>query len=252
MKHATYLYTMGAVLVSLVVAAAYSQSQTQNAPRVRSRSDWRQNGTMPPQAGQPDFARRMADRHARNMQEMRQDIERMQHWAEESRNRAIQQALRAPDDQWRQLKPKLDRIECLKAEAEVALDPGSAGGNAGFQGQAFTFGGGFAGGSGAGFGSAGGTHPNGAADARSNAWGRSWTLGPKSAMEMTEGEVLCEELRHLLQGESVPPAQIAQKIAALRQIRAQARDELAKARQELRGLLVSHQEPVLIVMGYLD
>lgn len=241
MKRATYLYAMTAVLMSLAVAAAYSQSQTQNAPRVRSRSDWQQTGAMPP-AGQPDFARRMADRHARNIQEMQQDIERMQRWAKENHNRAIQQALRAPDDQWRRLKPRLDRIERLKAEAEVALDPGSAGGSAGFQGQAFTFGG----------GSAGGMDPNGAADARSNAWGRSWTLGPKSAMEMSEGEVLCEELRHLLQGESVPPAQIAQKVAALRQIRAQARDELAKARQELRGLLVPHQEPVLIVMGYLD
>ena len=73
------------------------------------------------------------------MQEMRRDIEEMQRQAEENKNRAIQQTVGATDEQWLRLKPKLERIVQLKAEAEVAIDPGSAGGNGNFK-EDFSFG----------------------------------------------------------------------------------------------------------------
>jgi hypothetical protein len=71
-------------------------------------------------------------------------------------------------------------------------------------------------------------------------------------MEMSEGEAICQDLQRLLQGQSVPSAEVAQKVAALRRFRMQARDNLAKARQELRTLISPDQEPGLILMGYLD
>ncbi|MEN6577746.1 MAG: hypothetical protein ABFD90_15490 [Phycisphaerales bacterium] len=114
------------------------------------------------------------------------------------------------------------------------------------------FGGVTAGGAGAAFGDSGGMGPTASSDAQGDGWGGTWTTGPKNPMEMTPGETLCQELNHLLQGESVSPLQIAEKVAALRQIRAKAREDLARARQELRGLMLPQQEPVLIVMGYLD
>ncbi len=253
MGYAMRFHTLMAVLMTLAVTVAYSQSRTRISPRARSRSDWQQGQTAP-QAGQPDFARRMAERHARQRQEMQQDMEEMRRWAEESRDRAMQQALRATDDQWRRLKPRLERIQRLKAEADVAVDPGSTGGSGNFQGQNFMFGGGFGGGMGGGMG--GGSvdimDPNASTNTQTDRWGGSWSSGPKSVMEMTEGETLCQELQHMLQGESVTPAQIAQKVEALRKVRVRAREDLARARTELRTLIAPHQEPALIVMGYLD
>jgi TolA-binding protein len=256
MKNVTRVVTITVVLMSLVVAA---YSQTQSSSRVRRQSEWQQSRQMQSQGGQLDFMRRMKERQARQMQEMQQDmaqmqqdIEEMKRWAEENRNQAIQQTLRASDDQWRQIKPKLDRIERLKAEAEVSAGPDSGGNNGNFQGQGFMFGGVAAGGAGAAFGDAGGMGPTASSDAQGDNWGSAWTTGPKDATEMTPGEALCQELHHLLQGESVSPLQIAEKVGALRQVRAKAREDLARARQELRGLMLPQQEPALIVMGYLD
>ena len=213
----------------------------------------------PAQAGQPDFARRMQERHARQMQEMQQDMEEMRRWAEENKNRSIQQALRATDEQWRRLKPKLDRIERLKAEAMSRRDQAhpAAAATSTSRGRVSCS---------AevppaasavpprlGSGSVDIMDPNGgSANAQSRQLGRVLDLGSKSRMEMTEGEILCDELQRLLQGQSVPPAEIAQKVAALRKVRAQAREDLAKARTELRTLISPQQEPALIVMGYLD
>ncbi|MBP7053675.1 MAG: hypothetical protein KBE65_21915 [Phycisphaerae bacterium] len=174
----------------------------------------------------------------------------MQRMAEENRNRAIQQAVRASDEQWRRIKPKLDRIERLKAEGEVSAGPNSDSGSGNFQGQGFMFGG-MSGGGGGGGGAAFGSGPGGTGSP-GNTWSKTWTMGPKDSMEMTPGEALCQELNHMLLGESVPSAEIAVKVAALRQLRAQARQDLALARQELRTMIHPNQEPALVVMGYLD
>jgi len=205
---------------------------------------------MPSMGGQPDFAQRMMEQHARQMQEMQQQMEEMQRQAEENRNRAIQQTVRASDEQWRRIRPKLDRIERLKAEAEVSAGPNSGTGSGNFQGQGFMFGGTSmgSGGGAAAFGSGPGMGPG----TQGDNWSQTWTMGPKNPMEMTPGETLCQDLLHLLQGESVSAFQVAERVAALRQIRAKAREDLAKARQELRGMIHPNQEPALVVMGYLD
>ncbi len=254
-KHLIRVSAIVGVLTLVAIPAAYSQSQTQNASRTRSQtqwqqgqSDWQQDTSPPTLGGQPDLGRRMMAQHAQRMQEMQQQMEEMQRQAEESRSRAIQQSLRASDEQWRRIKPKLDRIERLKAEAEVSAGPNSDSGSGNFQGQGFMFGGmSGGGGGGAAFGSGpGGTGSPG------NAWSKTWTMGPKNAMEMTPGEALCQELDRLLQGEGVAAVEIAAKIATLRQLRAKAREDLARARQELRTMIHPNQEPALVVMGYLD
>ena len=55
-----------------------------------------------------------------------------------------------------------------------------------------------------------------------------------------------------LQTAGTPPADVAQRVAALRKIRAQAREQLAQARKDLRTLITPAQEPALVAMGYLD
>ena len=65
--------------------------------------------------------------------------------------------------------------------------------------------------------------------------------------------MICQDLQQLLQGQSAAAATVSQKVAALRRVRAaRPRDNLAKARQELRTMITPNQEPGLIVMGYLD
>ncbi|MBP7052983.1 MAG: hypothetical protein KBE65_18415, partial [Phycisphaerae bacterium] len=161
-KHLIRMSAIVGVLALVVMPSAYSQSQTQNASRTRSQtewqqgqSDWQQDTSPPTLGGQPDFGQRMMQRHAMQMQEMQQEFAEMQRMAEENRNRAIQQAVRASDEQWRRIKPKLDRIERLKAEAEVSAGPNSDSGSGNFQGQGLMFGGmsGGGGGGGAAFGS---------------------------------------------------------------------------------------------------
>jgi len=245
-------YAIVAVLTVLAGAVGRSQSQDQGMSGTQRRSEWQQGQSAPSLGGQPDFGQRMMEQHARQMQEMQRDMEDMRRLAEENRNRAIQQAVRASEEQWRRIKPKLDHIERLKAEAEVSAGPNSGGGSGNFQGQGFMFGGMSAGGSGGVFGAAGGMGPTGSPGTQGDTWSQTWTMGPKNPMEMTPGETVCQELNHLLQGESVSAFAIAEKVAALRQIRAKAREDLARARQELRTMIHPNQEPALVVMGYLD
>ena len=254
------LCAIAMALMFLLATVAYPGSQTRSTTRSSRRTQSQQNQTMSFQTGQPDMAQRIHEQNMRQMQEMQRNIEEMQRQAEENKNRAIQQTLRASDEQWRRLKPKMDRILQLKAEADVAISPGSAGGNGSFQTQTFTFGDGSAGGMsgsmGGGFGGFAGpggspgqidildTNSPSAVPSSSPAWnGPAWTSGSRSVMEMSEGEVLCQDLQRLLQGQSVPSAEVAQKVAALRRVRMQARDNLAKARQELRARIAPDQEP---------
>jgi hypothetical protein len=260
-------YAVAAVLICLTAGVVSSQTQARTSTQASSRRQRQQNQTMSMQTGQPDAARRIAERNMQHIQEMQQDIQEMQRQAEENKNRALQQTVGASDEQWRRLKPKLDRIGQLKAEAQIAIEPGSVGGNGNFQ--TFTFGnptGGMMGGGSASFGGASGpgtfggfapvdildsNTPSGTSAPGSGSM-NSWTTNSRSVTEMSEGEAICQELQQMLQGQSVPSAAISQKVASLRRVRAQAQDNLAKARQELRTMIAPNQEPALIMMGYLD
>lgn len=249
MKRTTQIVVTALMGLSLLVPVTLSQVQSSFRG-----SGGASGGAIPP-GQQSEFVREMAERHQRRVLEMQLQMEEMQRQAEESRNQAIQRALGAGDTQWRQIKPKLDRIERLKAEADVALEPGSSGGAGGFQGGGMAFGGEFVGGGGgwaSGFESTGPTSPEQPGQSRSQY--KTWTWGSpqKSPTDMSEGEILCADLDRLLQYPSASPEEVAQKVDALRRVRARARQDLARARQELRGLILLRQEAPLILMGYLE
>jgi hypothetical protein len=262
MKRVTCFGVVAVVLMFLMVTATHSQSYNS------SRSGGGGGGSFSGGSGgsggsfrggggfgtPDDFARDMAEQQRdfqQRMGRMQQRIEQMQRQAEEARNRAIQEALHATDAQWRQLKPKLDRIERLKTEANVAVDAGSFGGAPGSQGSGMMFGGTWGGGSASGGGTSFGSGPQGQSrgQSRTFSWGNT---GPKSPMDMTPGEVLCDDLGRLLQDPGAPASEVAHKVESLRRIRTQAREDLAKARTELRAQILLPQEPVLIALGYLD
>jgi Spy/CpxP family protein refolding chaperone len=60
------------------------------------------------------------------------------------------------------------------------------------------------------------------------------------------------ELREVLADKEAKPEEIKAKLTAFRAAKEQARQELVKARQDLRQLMTLRQEAVLVVNGLLD
>jgi len=255
----SYCLATGMALLVLTATRALSQDPTPPGPG----DEWQQEDwttSTPPRRNRPmrfgggmrgqgpvfgpvEFQQQMQDMQSRifGMQNRVQDMQRL---AEESKNNAIRQSLGVNDQQWARIKPRLDRIERFKTEANASLDPGSLGG-----GSSFVTGGGWAGG----FSTFGGSGQPG------QSWNRYETFGPGSsrttrsgAGALTQAETLCEELHNLLQAPGAPPTQISQKVAALRQAKQRAQRQLDRERTHLRGLVNPQQEAALIVMGYLD
>lgn len=78
--------------------------------------------------------------------------------------------------------------------------------------------------------------------------------GPPGGANANESPVRqkATELRTLLEDKDAKPDDIKAKLDALRQARAQAKQDLAAAQQELKGLLTQRQEAVLVEMGMLE
>lgn len=81
-----------------------------------------------------------------------------------------------------------------------------------------------------------------------------WPPAPdKTFDELTESEKIVEELIDVLEDENSKDEEIRKKMDALQQFRENARRELAKVGQELRGVLTTpRQEAVFLIMGSID
>ncbi len=228
----------------------WQQEDWTTAPGPRRNRPMRFGGGMggsSPMFGPDDFQQRMQQMQSRffDMQSQFQDMQRM---VEESKNSAIRQSLGVNDQQWTRIKPRLDRIERLKTEVNAAIEPGSSGSGSSFVSGDGSFGGGWSGG----FTTFGSGGPG-------QSWSRTETFGPDGSRmarsgtaEPSPAQNLCEELYNLIQTAGAPPAQIAQKVAALRQAKQRAQTQLQRERAQLRTLVNPQQEAALIVMGYLD
>lgn len=127
----------------------------------------------------------------------------------------IKTALVASDDEWKVLQPKIEKL--IAANNEVQQ------GNRGGRGGA---GGGGRGGRGGAGGGPGGAAAGGAA-----------TSAVVAALN---------DLRTTLENAAAPAEQITQKLTALRDARAKAAANLAAARKEVKDLLTTRQEAVLV------
>jgi hypothetical protein len=241
------------VLIAVIVTSAYAQVQR---PRVRaSRQNTQpvggQSFGMSSQPGWTDPNMTPQQQMAQHQLEFQQRMAEMQRQAEESRNNTIRQTLNATDEQWPRIKPKLDLIDRLKAEANVSVELGSSGGTSTFQSSGST---GFGSGSMGGWMSGGGGMMD--SSGRPQTWSQHKTLGSPSTSRNSgnpsDGEALCEQLLRDLQSPGTPPSDIAQRVAALRRIRTRAQEQLAQVRKDLRSVIAPTQEPALIAMGYLD
>jgi len=157
----------------------------------------------------------------------------------------------------RHINPNEKVILTVLAQSDAASPAGGRFlGASGFSGRA---GGGYAGGGsaggfsgGGGFGAMGGSGRPGQNWSQFKSW--SWPPGTtdKTPGEMTDGEAICAQLQDLMRDPGAFPEEVAQKVAALRQIRQAARQRLARVRKALRETLAPPQETPLIAMGYLD
>jgi len=70
--------------------------------------------------------------------------------------------------------------------------------------------------------------------------------------ELTEVEKIQRELQTTLENTATTPDQIKEQLTRLRAAREKAKQELAKAQQDLRQVLTLRQEATLVLMGMLD
>ncbi|MEN6426381.1 MAG: hypothetical protein ABFE13_13555 [Phycisphaerales bacterium] len=77
-------------------------------------------------------------------------------------------------------------------------------------------------------------------------------LGRGEARPMTPVEQKKRELRELLDNKDATPEQMKAGLTALRAANEKARQDLARARQDLRQLMTVRQEAVLVLSGLLD
>jgi hypothetical protein len=83
-------------------------------------------------------------------------------------------------------------------------------------------------------------------------WHRPWK--DKPLKDLTEAQRLADEIRILLEKKGTPMEVFRRKVAALRKARskeAEIQKQLAEARRELREILTTRQEAVLVLQGWL-
>ncbi len=169
---------------------------------------------------------------------------------------SMRQALRATEQQWKVIKPRLDKVKYLASQARLSIVPHS-------YGRSRSYGGGRnSAGAGAGITAGSGANVKGRTETSMPnnrqpgtrieedwEWFRAWEN--KAPIELTEGEITCEELLELLEDKNSKAQEIEQKIEALQKIRQEAKKQLAKAQQELREVLTFRQEATFVLMLFL-
>lgn len=256
-------------LVCFLIALFVGQtlSQTRGTSRTRERSErGRSRNTNRQQRQQELEQRRLKQQLERQLKKQIGPVK--------SEKELMKQILRATEEQWKAIKPTLDKVRVLMSRADVSIRmmcSGSMGGGSIASGSASARGSsvdvnvdvnkGVGRGSGYGYGFGGtgtlsGGQKRGSAGGSSSRSPISWAwLRPsrhKGFENLNEGEKICEELFRLLEGKNSELEQIRQKMEALRKFRQEAKKELAIAQQELRQLVTPHQEAALVMMQLLD
>lgn len=196
-------------------------------------------------------------RQQRKIQREKQQEQWEKRMRSESAKRAaesMKQALRATEQQWKVIKPRLDKVEYLASQARVSIVPHSYRRSRRYGGSRNSAGAGGSAGSGANINEKTETSkPNNRQPVTKIEegwkWSRPWES--KAPSELTEGERICEELLELLEDKNSKPQEIEQKIEALRKVRQETKKQLAKAQQELREVLTFRQEATLVLMLFL-
>ena len=134
-------------------------------------------------------------------------------------------ALGATEERWKLIQPKLKKVQDLRDQATSVVGAGVSAGSSDSR-----------------------TGPSGPA----LQWKRPWK--DKALNELTEAQRLARHLRALLERKDTTPQAFRRKISHLRKARskeAEIEKQLAEARRELREILTTREEAVLVLLRWL-
>lgn len=212
-----------ASLLCLTIIAPLSHSQS---PSVRKSHDG-----LDPNQGQRATAQEWMEKNRREWEQRRrtwekeqlQQIKQMKTQMEADRpramNEAFRQAIGATRTQWRVIKPRLEAVRVLQADAYASLCPMVS-----FQ----------------------------TSKPITNCgwnWNRPGDKRPGEAL--SSAEATCETLREMLADEQTPVAEIWEQVELLRQQRTLATEQLPDAQVELRKVLTLRQEATATAHAWL-
>jgi ElaB/YqjD/DUF883 family membrane-anchored ribosome-binding protein len=145
--------------------------------------------------------------------------QRMEQFRQQMADR-MKQALGATDEEWKVLQPRVEKVQTLSRQ--------SRGGGPGFMSSR--------GGPGGGPGGSGSSNRG----------------GPPSDQPQSDVEKAAGALQKVLDNKDAGVEEIKAALAALRDARAKAKQELETARKELREVLTVRQEAQCVAMGLLE
>ena len=141
----------------------------------------------------------------------------------------VRERLEISEEKWQAIQPKITRVMDLSRQTGGASGMGRMG---------MPFGG---------RGARGGQTPG-----QADRGDRTQAQARPRTREQTEVGKITDELRKLLENKAAKPEEIKAKLAVLRKAQEKAKQELAKAQQELRAELTVRQEAQLVLMGLLN
>jgi len=249
-------------VICLLTAAFVSQtlSQTTRNDPQRDKADYERLRNMTPAQRQREFERRRRQfqietqqRYEQRMKEREQTRGQRQRESKKRQEEAIRQALGATPEQWKIIKPRLEKVKNLTDYSISIITFGGSSGS-GEQRTSIQRGTGEYAGRGI-----GGTNtsrvppgPNNKEEFSSNyGWKLLKPSDRKAAGRLTKGERLSEEILKLIEDKNSSNEEIERKMETLREIRQENKKQLSKAQQELREVLTYRQEATLIMMREL-
>jgi hypothetical protein len=152
---------------------------------------------------------------------------------EKQRQKQLQEELGATDEEWKALAPRIEKVRTL---SRLVGDDGGPGAPGGMPGGMF----------GGGPGGMPGSGPGGMP-------GRAMFMGGADPnAQPSDIEKKSQTLQTLLGNTQAKPEAVVAALKAYRDARVKTKQDLAKARQELRDLLTVRQEAQLVTMGILE
>jgi hypothetical protein len=140
-------------------------------------------------------------------------------------------ALEPTEEQWKLIKPKLEKLRQLREQANSKVGLGLAGGSTDT-----------------------GRRPTSAARTPVPTWQWKDPWKGKASGELSEAQRIAKQLITLVERENVAPGTLKRTMEALRKARrneAETEKQLAEARNELREVLTTRQEAALVLMNRL-
>lgn len=239
------------VCFSIAVLAVRTFSQTRGPNRSEKPAEAAHPGDMTDQERKKELAKMQAERkleHERRAAESKKKLaerrrkqelefeQRRKEWEKVKQKEKAEGymherwALGTTKEEWKVIKPKLEKVEAIRGRAWSLVGMslvGSSGGSAS-------------------------SGSNRSPSVPTWQWRRPWK--DKAPSDLTEAQKLAKELIALVEKNNTTPQAFKRKMAALRKARskeAELRRQLSEARRELREVLTTRQEAVLVLMQWL-